>query len=219
MSAVQRLRFTFNRGETAMHVGHLDLARLWERALRRAGLPVAYSSGFTPHARVAFAAPLAVGLTAGAELVDVYMSETVPPEEAAARLDAQLPEGLTIRDAVEVERAAPSLGAQLRAADYRVTFAEPVPGLASAVADLLAAPTLPHARYRDGKLAKSFDLRPFIFSLASLPGAEPAGLAMRLRLDSAGGARPDEVLAALGLAERPARLHRECLLLADEAAA
>ncbi|MCL4464985.1 MAG: TIGR03936 family radical SAM-associated protein, partial [Chloroflexi bacterium] len=79
MTAVQRLRVSFSRGEAAKYVSHLDLARLWERALRRARLPVAYSAGFTPHARLAFAAPLAVGITASAELVDVYLSELVPP--------------------------------------------------------------------------------------------------------------------------------------------
>ena len=57
---VQRLRVTFTRGEQVKYITHLDLMRFWERALRRAEIPVAYSEGFSPHPQLALAAPLAV---------------------------------------------------------------------------------------------------------------------------------------------------------------
>lgn len=215
MTAVQRLRVSFSRGEAAKYVSHLDLARLWERALRRARLPVAYSAGFTPHARLAFAAPLAVGITASAELVDVYLSELVPPARALAALAEQLPPGLAIGDVAEVDLVEPALQAGVRAADYVLTFAEEVPELAAAVANLLANEEAPVERRREGKVVKTFDLRPFVLALAVLPAEGPARLAARLRLDTAGGARPDELLAALGLPEKPVRVHRAGLVLAE----
>lgn len=54
---VQRLRITFARGDEMKYITHLDMMRFWERALRRAGLPVAYSEGFSPHPQIAIAAP------------------------------------------------------------------------------------------------------------------------------------------------------------------
>jgi radical SAM-linked protein len=71
---MQRLRLKFGRGEDLKFLSHLDLMRLWERALRRAGLPLAYSEGFTPHPQIALAAPLLVGVTSDAELMDVSLS-------------------------------------------------------------------------------------------------------------------------------------------------
>lgn len=214
MTAEQRLRFTFARGAAARYVSHLDLARLWERALRRARLPVAYSAGFTPHARIAFAAPLSVGHTGGAELVDVFLGEAVEPEEAAARLGAQLPEGLSLLVAQAVPVSGPALQAQLRAAEYVVSFAEESPALAIRVAELLARVEVPIERRREGKRVKDLDLRPFIQTLI-VTSTSPAQLVMRLKMDTAGAARPDEVLAALGVADRPLKIHRVRLLLVE----
>ena len=84
MSAkLQRLRVTFTRGEEMKYITHLDLMRFWERALRRAELPVAYSEGFSPHAQIALAAPLPVGTTSDCELMDVFMGGAHGAEGAA----------------------------------------------------------------------------------------------------------------------------------------
>src|SRR4030042_1136628 len=77
---MQRLRLKFSRGQELKFLSHLDLMRLWERALRRAGLPLAYSEGFTPHPQIALAAPLLVGVTSDAELMDVSLSRWVSPQ-------------------------------------------------------------------------------------------------------------------------------------------
>ncbi|MDA8217356.1 MAG: TIGR03936 family radical SAM-associated protein [Dehalococcoidales bacterium] len=213
---MQRLRITYARGDELRYVSHLDMARLWERAVRRAGLPLFYSRGFTPHARISIAAPLAVGVTAAAELLDLYLEEPVPPAEAQARLYAQLPAGLTISDVTEVDQLAPSLQSQMRAAEYLATFREPLPSLdlGTAVQDLLARESIPYERRREGKV-KALDLRPFLqaLSVATVDG-RPA-LRMRLRMDTAGSVRPDEVLDALSLAAHPVRLHRERVILAE----
>lgn len=209
----QRLRFTFSRGEESQYTSHLDLARVWERAVRRARLPLAFSQGYTPHARLAFAAPLAVGTTSAAELVDLYLSEPVAPEEARERLAAQMPPGIRLETVAEIVGADPSLQSQVRAAEYEARFEGEVPGLAEAAAALLARASVPFVRRRQGK-SKTLDLRPYVEALEASVEGEHSGLRLLLRVDEAGSVRPDEVLVALGLGGRPVRLHRTRLLLA-----
>ena len=93
---MQRLRLKFSRGEELKFLSHLDLMRLWERAIRRAGLPLAYSEGFTPHPQIALAAPLSVGVTSQAELMDVVLSRWVPPQSFTAQIEEQLPRGIEL---------------------------------------------------------------------------------------------------------------------------
>jgi hypothetical protein len=124
----QRLRITFSRGDEMKYITHLDMMRFWERALRRAGLPVAYSEGFSPHPQIQIAAPLAVGTTSDGELMDVFMSEAVAPRRVIADLSSQLPEGVAVRSVVEVGMALPALQADVRFAEYVVDVEAPAAG-------------------------------------------------------------------------------------------
>lgn len=123
---VQRLRVTFGRGEELKYITHLDLMRFFERALRRANLPVAYSEGFSPHAQLSLAAPLPVGTTSDAELMDVFLEERLAPKTLLAQLAKQTPAGITLRGAEEVAVGLPALQAEVRFADYEVDVALPV---------------------------------------------------------------------------------------------
>ena len=80
----QRLRLRFSKGEQLKYISHLDLARAWERAFRRAGLPVAHSQGFNPRPRLQIAAALPVGVTGRAEYLDVWLTEALVPEDAGS---------------------------------------------------------------------------------------------------------------------------------------
>ena len=77
---MQRLRVSFGRGVPARFISHLDVMRCWERVFRRASIPVEYTQGFTPHPKIAVAAPLAVGFTGEAELMDVWLRKWMPPD-------------------------------------------------------------------------------------------------------------------------------------------
>ncbi|PIW40369.1 MAG: hypothetical protein COW22_02130, partial [Chloroflexi bacterium CG15_BIG_FIL_POST_REV_8_21_14_020_46_15] len=77
---MQRLRVRFGRGEEVKFIAHLDIVRFWERAFRRAEIPLAYSQGFTPHPRISLAAPLPVGVTSEFELMDVWLKQWMPPK-------------------------------------------------------------------------------------------------------------------------------------------
>ena len=120
--AVSRVRLTFAKGPALRYIGHLDLARAWERALRRADLPVAWTQGFTPRIRLAFAAPLALGTVGEREVAEVFLHEAVEASELIARLGAQLPPGCTLMSAVALPVAGSSLASLVRWARYDVSL-------------------------------------------------------------------------------------------------
>ena len=118
---MQRLRLRFSRGEELKYVSHLDLMRLWERALRRAGIPIAYSEGFSPHPRISLAAPLPIGVTSEAELMDVVVQKVVSPYFFMQNTKPQLPRGMEVFEVLQVPLTAPSLQSQAQFIDYRVS--------------------------------------------------------------------------------------------------
>jgi radical SAM-linked protein len=211
----QRVRITFAKGESLKYISHLDLTRTWERVFRRAGLPVAYSQGFNPRPRFQIAAALPVGVIGRAELLDVWLSEPVAPEEVGARLQPALPSGLAVSTVEEVALRAPSLQAQMRAADYRavVHSQESVESLRGRVQALLDAPTLPRQRHHKGKW-QTYDLRPLVQTVTVAAGrAGEHVMEMRLQASPQGAGRADEVLDVLGLSLIPHSVERTTLHL------
>ena len=96
---LNNIRAKFIRGEEVKFISHLDLMKVFERAMRRANLPLAYSQGFNPHPQMVFGLPLSVGVTSESEYVDFDMSQNVKLEEFIDTLNSQLPKGLKITDA------------------------------------------------------------------------------------------------------------------------
>lgn len=214
-----RLRLTFGRGEPVKYLAHLDLFRLWERVFRRAEIPVAYSAGFTPHPKIAIAAPLPVGVTSECELMDVTLTEARDPADFAARVRPQLPGGICLHNLAILPDRGRALPALVEAITYRVTLqtAEDPARLPDRIARLLATASVPFHRDRGGKV-RDRDLRPFILDLQPA-GTDDRGpvIEMRLRVANEGAGRPEEVAAALGFPDRPHRIHRIRIDLAPEA--
>ncbi|MFQ6016065.1 MAG: TIGR03936 family radical SAM-associated protein [Anaerolineae bacterium] len=212
----QRLRITFAKGEQIKYISHLDLFRTWKRALRRAQVPLAYSQGFNPRAKIAIASALPVGFTSEGELMDIILERRVAPRHFAQRVAAQLPAGLSIKAVEEIYPSLPSLQSQLRLAEYSVTVEsdEPVSSLNKRLQRLLSADSLPRQR-RTRRGVKEYDLRPLIDALW-IEGKRNGHylLGMRLRSGDWGTGRPDEVVDALGLGDRLRGVCRNRLLLA-----
>ncbi|WP_121011077.1 TIGR03936 family radical SAM-associated protein [Saccharothrix australiensis] len=155
-----RLRFT----------SHRDIARTFERALRRAGVPMAYSQGFSPHPKVSWVGAAPTGVASEAEYVEVQVVEPVDPDALRTALDAVLPPGL---DVVEVVQAAGgTLPERIEASAWQVEL----PGISpeqlnDAVTAFLAADSVEVERLtKDGK--KVIDVRPAVVS-ATVRSAEP----------------------------------------------
>lgn len=197
----QRVRISFRKGRALRFISHLDLARTWERAFRRACLPVSHSKGYNPRPRFQIAAALPVGVVGQAELLDVWLDKPTEPKSLAASLRSALPPGLDVIHAEEVDLRSPSLQSVMRAADYLVSIQspEPIDALISRVHALLAETNLLRRRRHKGGW-QTYNLRPLIHSVVVEP--RPGGfvcLRMRLQASPGGAGRPDEVLDALGL--------------------
>ncbi len=222
----QRLRVTFQTDDSVKYVGHLDMARTWERAIRRAGLPLAYTQGFNPQPRLAFASALPLGFTSQGELVDVFLNEELAPEECVRLLAGALPPGVRPVGAVPVPREWPSLQSRLTAASYRVEVEtgdplrarepEGVEGdgatFAARLEAFLARPDAWRSRRR-GKETARYDLRPLVLDLRYAgPCALGQSFETLMRSDPGATGRPDELLAELGYEDAARRIEREELI-------
>ncbi|MFC1948996.1 TIGR03936 family radical SAM-associated protein [Chloroflexota bacterium] len=212
---MQRLRIKFNRGEEIKYISHLDIMRLWERALHRARIQLAYSEGFNPHPRISLAAPLAVGVTSEVEMMDVYIANLISPHWFTGAVSQQLPPGIEILGVYQMVLSMPSLQSQVRYAEYRVLLEaeKEQEDVESAVATLLSTGHLPWYHQRDtGR--RSYDLRALIDNLKLVNYRYPYCIIdMRLRCDSGGSGRPEQVALALGFTSYPHSIHRTGLIL------
>lgn len=120
-----KVRIKFSKEGPMKFVGHLDTMRYFQKAVRRAELPVAYSEGFSPHMIMSFAAPLGVGITSVGEYFDMELRETVPTAEIERRLNETMVSGIQVISARRVEDGKASKAMSLvAAADYLVEFRE-----------------------------------------------------------------------------------------------
>ena len=91
-----KVRIKFSKEGPMKFVGHLDTMRYFQKAIRRAELPVAFSGGYSPHMIMSFAVPLGVGMESLGDYFDLEMAEDMATSEIAARLDEQMAEGMQI---------------------------------------------------------------------------------------------------------------------------
>lgn len=212
---MQRLRIRISRGEELRFISHLDIMRLWERALHRALIPLAYSEGFNPHPRLSLAAPLPVGVTSDAELMDILVTRWVSPHWFSTSVSQQLPAGIEILDVYPMALNMPSLQSAVRYAEYEViaATADLPEDIASVISTLLSVEHLPWHHQRDtGK--RNYDLRALIDDLWLIDrDEERCVIGMRLRCGSNGSGRAEQVVAALGFADYPQSIHRTKLIL------
>ena len=205
-----RYRITFGKDGSLRYISHLDLARTWERTLRRAGVPLIYSQGFTPRPKLQLAAALPLGYGSVCELMDVWLGDDAPsPEALQARLPQFAPPGLNILHVESTALNAPALQSVIRAATYRATLdsAVDLTALRVSVEAVLASEMLPRERR-----GKSYNLRPLIYALEVMPLV----LGMTLALTAQGAGRPDEVLDTLGLEPHRTPIVRVGLHFADD---
>jgi len=210
---MMRARITFTKQGALRYTGHLDLHRLWERAMRRAGLPLSYSLGFHPQPKISLAAALPLGFSSLAEVLDVRFNEEIPTAEIKSRLKDNLPPDIQVTNVESVDERAPALQTQVLSATYNVQLIESVDGsdLTRKVEELLSLESLPRERR-----GKPYDLRPLIEGLSVITESN-ASVWLRMALSARDGAtgRPEEVLNALGIEPEYARVERTRLIFQD----
>ena len=115
-----KIRLKITKGEAVRYLAHLDFARAIERSIRRAKLPVAYSEGFNPHMKMAFASALGLGVTSDAEYMDIELSRDMDVQQFQQLLKGQLPEGIGLLIARDILQQSPALMKVINLATYLV---------------------------------------------------------------------------------------------------
>jgi radical SAM-linked protein len=194
----QRFRVTFRKGERVRYISHLDVLRYWERAIRRAGLPLAYSQGFTPHPKIAFASPLPLGFIGEAEVMDITLDEVIANARLRSALAGESTADLTAVEAVEISPTGPAPQAVLLWADYAVDLQDiDVATTARNVTGFLDSKSFDWTEERKEK-PKTYDLRAAVARLSVADGASGCPrISMRLQADQALTARPEQLVEAL----------------------
>lgn len=214
-----RVRLKYARLDALRYTSHLEMHLVWERTLRRAGLPLAYSQGFNPRPRLHVASALPLGFLSRCEIADVWLNQEEQEAQndldaTAARIQAAAPPGLVITGCSIISLSQPALQTQVQSAEYLALPLDPLDeaSLSAAVAALLEAAELPRERR-----GKPYNLRPLIQTLEIRPTSEEQspGLCMRLEAREGATGRPEEVLLALGLDPAAFRVERIALHLSN----
>ena len=188
-----KVRIKFTKEGPMKFVGHLDTMRYFQKAIRRAELPVAFSGGYSPHMIMSFAAPLGVGTTSMGEYFDMELTEKVPTAEIEDRLNAVMVEGITISSARQVEDGKASTAmALVAAADYFVAFRpgkEPCGNWQEKLADFLAQKEITVTK-KTKRSEKTVDIRPLIYQMEACD----SGVFMQLASASSNYTKPELVM-------------------------
>lgn len=119
-----KIRIKFRKWGSMKFIGHLDMMRYFQKAIRRANIDICYSEGFSPHQIMSFAAPLGVGITSDGEYFDIEVNSSFSTEEAMKRLNAAMVEGVEVTGYVRLPDNAKTSMAIVAAADYRLSVKE-----------------------------------------------------------------------------------------------
>lgn len=224
-----RLRVKFRKFGALRFIGHLDVMRFFQKAIRRAEIDIAYTAGFSPHQIMSFAAPLGVGLTSNGEYMDIQVNSLISCEDVKNRLNQASIPGIEIMDVTILPEASANAMASVAAASYTVRFRpgkEPHARLKEAVPGFLAREEILITK-KTKKGERQVDLRPGIYELScteiqnipessslSSPACVPV-FHMLLDASSSGNIKPSQVLSAL-LSQEGEELSENALMIARE---
>ena len=207
-----RVRIKFEKTEEMRFTSHLDLHRTWERTFRRAGLPIAYTQGFSPHPKINIASALPLGFTGENELVDVWLENSIEIDQIYFLLQKSLPPGIIIRDIQKIDPHQPSLQSTLESLEYLITLLKNENSLTTRIEELVNTSQI----IRNWR-GKEYNLRPLIYYIEMIPLDTFGRQRILLRLAAKEGAtgRPEEVVSALTINPLSVRIHRLRLLMQD----
>lgn len=204
----QRLRIIFGKSGSLKYTSNLDVAKIWERVLRRADLPILYTRGFNTRPRIQLAMPLPLGISSECEILDIALRAKIAFDEAELRdqLLAVSPPGLSIEAISQVDPRAASLHSMVESAEYRIRLHDPVDAdrLRQKLDDILARESIIIDQTRRRKRSV-MDIRPLIHALQL---AAPDEILAHLSVGDRGNLRPDQIMDLLGLGRLHYSAHR-----------
>ena len=200
-----KIRIKFSKTGHLKYIGHLDVMRCFQKVMRRAEVDIAYSAGFSPHQIMSFASPLGLGLTSEGEYVDIEVHSTRSSAEMLQRINAVMVEGMEALSYVKLPDTAKNAMSAVAAADYVVTFDEPVScELCGRLQDFLDQDSIVITK-KTKKREMELDIRPLIYrkrvERAEYPWAvresgEQTRLFLRVASGSAMNLKPEQVMDA-----------------------
>lgn len=216
------VRIRYTKAGRIRFVSHRDVARLFERAMRRLQLPVAFTEGFSPRPKLSFGLALTVAHESEAEYLDVELTQLIDLEALPASLTAVLPDGITVEAAIAIEPGCASLQQAIVSCEWSIEIlGATVPELSASIAQVMAASELPMERVRKGRPTVT-DVRPAILHLeVTGPTGDGVELAAHLATESV-SLRPAELVQLLGtslvegreLAEGKVRRRKQWMIVA-----
>lgn len=157
------LRIEYIRGEKLKYISHLDLIRVFERATRRGNIPIGFSEGFNPRAKMVFGLPLSVGVIADKDYADIEIDGEINAPELIKAFNKQLPQDLQITDAKE-RKSNQNIMAVIKRAEYVIKLTEPCQDLAADMEKFLSMCEVIVVKEKEG-IKKKQDIRPFVYKL------------------------------------------------------
>ena len=189
-----KARIKFRKNGVMKFIGHLDIMRYFQKAIRRAEIPIAFTSGYSPHMIMSFANPLGVGLTSDGEYFDIELTESIASKEAVRRLNEQMVDGMEIVSFVQIPDDKKSKGMSIVAgADYlsSVKNGSLPEDLAEKLEAFYAQNEICVVK-KTKKSEKEVDIRPMIYKLECRNG----GIYMRVAAGSVQNLKPELVTEA-----------------------
>lgn len=191
-----RLRVKFSKHGALRFIGHLDVMRYFQKAIRRADIDIAYSEGFSPHQIMTFAAPLGVGLESNGEYMDIEVNSLTSSKQLVDALNEQMAEGIEVLEAKLLPDNVGNAMASVSAASYSIRFREGFkPSFLSAQSlnDFYSQQEIVVTK-KTKRSEATFDMKPYIYELV----LDDDGKTVRLTADasSAGNLKPALVMRA-----------------------
>lgn len=212
------LRFRFSRGEGLKYIAHLDVLRLFERSIKRAKVPVAYTQGFNPRQKMVFGLPMSIGLTSDSEYADIELTEDMAPDTFIETMNKYLPEGIMVDKAVAFT-SKNNIMNQITAARYEIVFETEEP-MSHYEIDNLVNMILSQEEISVMKKTKkgprATNIRPWIYSLSAYKkDVRVFALEAFLSAGTENNLRADLLLDAFNqeanIKSRPISIHRKAL--------
>ncbi|MDO4647659.1 MAG: TIGR03936 family radical SAM-associated protein [Eubacteriales bacterium] len=190
-----KVRIKFSKEGPVKFLGHLDTMRYFQKAIRRADLPAAFSAGYSPHMIMSFAAPLGVGTESMGEYFDLELAEDIPTGLVTEKLEAVMVEGIRVLDCVKVEEGKAGKAMSLvAAADYEILFREgkePSCDWRGKLEDFLQQEEILITKITK-KGEKEVNIRPYIYKMEATEG----GIFYQLASASSNYTKPEAVTEA-----------------------
>ena len=191
-----KVRIKFSKQGVMKFIGHLDIMRYFQKAIRRAKIPIVFTEGFSPHMIMSFASPLGVGLTSSGEYMDIEVSTEIPSEEAVRRLNAVMVDGIQVLSYRRIEDGKAGKAMSLvAAADYTLGFRsghEPAQEWKNRIDAFMAQSSI-NILKKTKKSEKEVDIKPMIYEMRM---ADNDRVFMQLAAGSAANLKPELVMEA-----------------------